>query len=106
MEPEEIRRLFFEGREGWRIKVYVKPRSSEEKFEVDPEGLVFYTPEPPIGGRANAALLKALSRALGVPTARIEIVYGMREKSKVVEIKEKDLELLVERLSRVLGQER
>jgi len=106
VEPKEIEKLFFEGREGWRIKVYVRPRSSGEGFEVDEEGLVFYTPEPPIGGRANAALLRALSRALGVPTSRIEIVYGIRDKSKVVEIKERDVSLLAERLSRALGRGR
>ncbi len=103
---EEVKRLFFEGRKGWRIKVYVRPRSSREGFELGEDGLVFYTPEPPIGGRANAALIKALSRALRVPSSRVDIVYGIREKSKVVEIMEKDVDVLAERLSRALGLER
>ncbi len=101
----DLKKLFFAGRDGWRIKVFVRTRSSKEGFEVDEEGLVFYTSEPPIAGRANAALIKALSRALGVPASRIEIVYGLRDKSKVVEIKEKDVDALAERLSRALGLE-
>ncbi len=47
--------------------IYVKPRSRETKLVVEGGELVFYTTEPPVGGRANASLVKYLSRRLGVP---------------------------------------
>ena len=40
----------------------------------------------PEGGKANAAVLKLLSKALGVPKSRLRIVQGETGRDKVVEI--------------------
>lgn len=96
-------KLFFKGKEGWRIKVYVKTSSPEEKIEIDEDGITFYTSEPAIKGRANAALIKTLSRIFDVPSSRIQIVHGFRERSKVVEIKNEELEKLLEKLRHYLS---
>lgn len=49
--------------------------------------LVVYVREPPIHGRANAALKRVLARKLGIRTDKIEIVYGVRSCAKEVLIR-------------------
>jgi len=49
--------------------------------------LVVYVREPPIHGRANAALKRVLARKLGIRTDKIEIIYGARSRVKEVLIK-------------------
>lgn len=98
-----IEKLFFKGKDGWRVKVYVKTNSPKEKIEINEDGIVFYTQEPPLQGRANAALIKTFSKIFDVSTSKVEIVYGIRDRSKVVEIKIKELEKLLERLKHYLS---
>jgi len=50
------------------------------------EELVFYTTEPPVGGRANESLIKYLSKKLKVPKKDVVIVRGIRDRVKVVRI--------------------
>jgi uncharacterized protein YggU (UPF0235/DUF167 family) len=40
----------------------------------------------PEGGKANAAVLKLLAKALGVPKSRLAIVQGETGRDKVIEI--------------------
>ena len=102
---EKIEKLFFRGKHGWRIRVYVRPQSSVDRLELEEEGLIYYTTEPPLHGRANASLLKALSRIFKVSTSQIEIVFGARDKSKVVEIRGKDLHELVDALKKLTSSQ-
>ena len=52
------------------------------------EGAVLrvYVTTVPEGGKANAAVLKLLAKALGVPKSRLRIVQGETGRDKVVEI--------------------
>ncbi len=65
--------------DGRIFTVRVTPRAARNKVMIDPDGradlrvLVTTVPE---GGKANAAVVKLLSRALGVPKSRIALVRG------------------------------
>jgi hypothetical protein len=78
---------------GWgehlKIQVKVKPRSKTEDVtrEMDGDVYVVRVKEPPVGGRANRAVLKLLAKHLGVPESRLSIVSGLTSKNKVIEVK-------------------
>jgi len=65
--------------DGRIFTVRVTPKASRNAVKVDPDGradLRVYVTKVPEGGKANAAVLKLLSKALGVPKTRIELVRG------------------------------
>ncbi len=41
---------------------------------------------PPLDGRANAALIKLLSRVLGIPARDVRLIRGVRGRDKTVQI--------------------
>ncbi|MEB2837217.1 MAG: DUF167 domain-containing protein [Desulfurococcales archaeon] len=86
VEVEKLVGLVEEVRGGSRLRVYVKPESPEEKLVLEGGELVFYTSEPPVQGRANAALVRFLSKALRVSRADVEIVRGLRDRVKLVRV--------------------
>jgi len=101
----DVRKLLSAGRRFVDLQVYVKPEARETRLTVEGGELVFYTEEPPVKGRANAALVKALSKMLGIPSSRIRIVGGVRSRSKRVRLMNMDAEILAERLAEILGGE-
>jgi len=65
--------------DGRIFTVRVTPRASRNKVMTDPDGradLRVMVTTVPEGGKANAAVVKLLSKALGVPKSRIELVRG------------------------------
>ena len=70
-----------------RITVKVKPRASAQAIEgwLD-EILVIRLTSPPVDGAANNALLKLISKKLGIAKTRIRIVSGEKSRKKVLEI--------------------
>ncbi len=88
------------------IRVYVKPGSSREGFSFEDEHVVFETREPPVRGKANAALIKSISRAMGIPKSKVSIVSGLKDRVKLVALDlgenidaDKIKELIMKRLS-------
>lgn len=72
---------------GMRIYVKAKPGAREEGVEkIDESNFIVSVKEPPVQGRANAAILKALADYFGVAVGRIKIVSGWTSRQKVVEI--------------------
>ena len=72
-----------------RITVTVTPGARSERVErVDASRLRVAVTEPPREGRANAAVVRAVARFLGVPTSAVRIVHGATSRSKALEIKE------------------
>ena len=68
-----------------KINVKAKPNSNENKVEkVDDQNFVVSAKEPPVQGRANRAIVKALSEYFHTP--RVRIVSGHTSRQKVVEI--------------------
>ncbi|HIC98682.1 MAG TPA: DUF167 domain-containing protein [Pyrodictiaceae archaeon] len=84
------------------IEIYVKPESSETKLVVEGGDLIFYTDEPLLQGRANASLIRYLSRVLRLSPSKIDIVYGVRERLKRVRVYDVDYEQIVEKLVAVI----
>lgn len=70
-----------------RITVKVKPRASSDSIEgwMD-EVLVVRLTSPPVDGAANAALVKLISKKLGIARGRVTIVSGEKSRKKVLEI--------------------
>ncbi len=74
---------------GTRLSLRVTPKASRNAVaapEADGDPLRVYVTTVPEGGKANAAVLKLLSKALGLPKSRLEIVQGATGRDKVVEI--------------------
>jgi len=58
---------------------------------------------PPVGGAANAALLKLLAKLAGFAPSHARIVAGTRDRSKTVLIECPDPALVAARLRRLIG---
>ncbi len=67
------------------LSVHVLPRSSKEEVAGFSEGAArIRLTAPPVENRANEALLLFLSRKLGIPRRRVELVAGGRGRRKIV----------------------
>lgn len=79
----EVRRLAH----GVAFWIHVTPRASRERVGGAHGGaLRVAVCEPPAGGRANAACVHALARALGVGRADVELDPGARGRRKRVAV--------------------
>jgi len=87
---------------GVELEIHVKPRSRKTSLVLRDGCLTFYTEEPPLRGRANASLVKHLSRLLGIPQSRVLIVSGLTGRVKRVRIGA-PREAVLEKLGRVVG---
>lgn len=83
MKPPDLSHL---SRPGAEIALRVTPRASRDAIDETPEGVVVKVTTPPEDGKANAAVLKLLSKALGVPKTRLVLVRGARGRDKVVRV--------------------
>lgn len=54
---------------------------------------------PPIEGKANAELIKYLSKSLGVSKSSITFISGETSKDKLLEIPNFDMKAIIEKLS-------
>jgi hypothetical protein len=65
--------------------IHVTPRSKRERLgPLHADALRVAVAAPPVEGRANAACVKALAAALGVPRSAVEIDPGARSRRKRV----------------------
>jgi uncharacterized protein YggU (UPF0235/DUF167 family) len=66
----------------------VKPAASRARVggRYGEDALVVAVTEPAVDGRATAAALRALARALGVPAGDVVLVSGATSRTKVVEV--------------------
>lgn len=70
-----------------KISVKAKPAAREEKIEkIDETSFVVSVKEPPVQGRANAAIARALAGYFGVSTYQVKLVSGFTSKQKIFEI--------------------
>ena len=95
-------------RDGVRVAVRVTPKSSRPGIAgvgVDAAGRAFIDVRvgaAPEGGKANAALVKLLAAAWGVPPSRLSVVAGARARRKTVRVAG-DPGALMRRLGRWIG---
>lgn len=70
-----------------KIFVRARPNSKEEKIEkIDENNYVVAVREPPVKGRANKAITRALADYFQISPARIKIKVGHASKNKIIEI--------------------
>ncbi len=100
-ELDVLGRALNESKKGVIIQIYVKPSSDREELVLEGGELVFYTTEPPEKGRANAALIKYLSKRLRIPVSKIDIVSGQRDRLKMILIKDVKFDEIVELISNI-----
>ncbi|MFH1575577.1 MAG: DUF167 domain-containing protein [Candidatus Nealsonbacteria bacterium] len=71
-----------------KIFIKVKPAAREELVEkVDETNFNVQVKEPPVGGRANMAVIKALADYFGIAQSNIRIISGFTSRLKTIEIK-------------------
>ncbi|MFH1560086.1 MAG: DUF167 domain-containing protein [Chloroflexota bacterium] len=82
-----------------RIVLRVQPRARRTEVTVSEAGVVTVrVSAAPERGRANAAVVEALARALGVPTSTVQIVQGHGSRNKVVVVEGLTQEEVMSRL--------
>lgn len=102
---EKLLKNIYEKDDGLVINIYVKHESAMEKLVLENDDLVYYTIEPHIKGRENAALIRFLSRVLGLPISKIHLIYGAKKTLKAVLIRDIDLDKLVNTLIKYIKHE-
>jgi hypothetical protein len=70
-----------------RLRVSVKPGARQERVSREPDGslLVSVTARAQ-EGKANAAVVKAVAKALRVPRSSVRIVSGLSSRTKMLEV--------------------
>ncbi|MGD0977384.1 MAG: DUF167 domain-containing protein [Minisyncoccia bacterium] len=67
-----------------KIFVTAKPSAHEERVvQVDDSHFEISVKEPPVQGRANTAIARALASHLGIPASRVKLVSGFSSRKKV-----------------------
>lgn len=70
-----------------RVFVKAKPKSKEERVEkIDDTHFVVFVKEPPVQGRANMAITKALAQYFGVSVSSVRLTSGFSSKEKIFEV--------------------
>ena len=70
-----------------KIFVKAKSRSKEERVEkIDDTHFIVFVKEPPMQGKANAAIAKALAEHFGVPAHSVKLTSGFSSKDKTFEL--------------------
>lgn len=70
-----------------KLFVAAKPGARREKVEkIDETHFEVAVKEPPVHGRANAAIVRALADFLGAAPSRLRIVSGWSSRRKIVEV--------------------
>jgi uncharacterized protein len=73
-----------------RLAVHVHPRARTERLEWDGSALQLQVREPPAGGRANAAVIRAVAQWADVAPSQVAIVSGAAARHKLAGIERED----------------
>lgn len=69
------------------LRVRLTPRAARPKVDLLEDGsLAVRVSAPPVDGQANAALVKAVAKALGLAPSRVRLVRGERSREKTLRI--------------------
>ncbi len=69
------------------VEILVQPRAAKERLgPVHQDRIKLAVHAPPVDGEANAAIVRYLSRALGVPKSAVRIERGESSRRKTVRI--------------------
>lgn len=68
-----------------RYEIFVTPNARQDRIvKVTEKKLEAWVKAPPVGGKANTALLKLLRRYFN--TSRIEILKGHKSREKIIQV--------------------
>jgi uncharacterized protein (TIGR00251 family) len=69
------------------VKVYLQPKSSKNEV-VGPyrDGIKVKVTAPPIGGKANEALIRFLAKEFGISSSYFKIIKGHHSREKTLKI--------------------
>ena len=89
------------GRLGAALAIRVIPGASRNEIaEILDDGTIrIRLTAPPVEGRANAALIDFLSKILGIPKSKIDIIAGHSRRDKLVSILDVDAETIQARIA-------
>jgi uncharacterized protein len=80
-----------------RFSVRLQPRASKSEIAgVQGVSLKVRVTAPPVDGLANEALIDSLSMALEIPRRNVCIVSGFSSRTKIVEVREVDIEKILQ----------
>jgi uncharacterized protein len=68
------------------FEITVSSGSSKSEISIDGENIKIYLNSPPVDGKANAELIKLLSKELHIAKSAIKIVKGERSRKKKIAI--------------------
>jgi hypothetical protein len=78
----------------------VQPNSSKEGIgEIKNDALIIRLNAPAVEGKANDALIRFLSKHLGIAKSRISIIQGERNRNKLVSLEGVSFEEIAGRLT-------
>ncbi len=70
-----------------KVFVKVKPRAKQAKIEkMRDNRFDVWVKEPPVEGKANEAVCKAMAKYFGVPLLRVKIISGSNSRQKIIEV--------------------
>ncbi|WP_226624183.1 DUF167 domain-containing protein [Alloyangia pacifica] len=70
------------------LELRVTPKASRNEIREEEGQLRVYVTTVPENGKANAAVVKLLSKALGVPKSRLTLVRGAISRDKAFRVEE------------------
>jgi uncharacterized protein (TIGR00251 family) len=90
-----------------RLRLRVSPGAARSRVVGrHGEGWKIRVAAPAEDGRANAAVVRLLAQALGVPRTQVTLVSGHATRDKIVELAETDPAEIDQRLHSAAGEER
>lgn len=70
-----------------KLIVSAKPGAREERVKrIDETHFFVAVKEPPVEGRANRAIIKAIAEFLGVSSSRLALISGRSRRQKIIEV--------------------
>jgi len=73
--------------EGWLLAIHVQPGAKKSQVAgLHGGALKIRVAAPPVEGKANAALIAYLAKALGVPKRAVTVVKGELSREKLVRV--------------------
>jgi hypothetical protein len=86
------------------VAVRLKPRASRDRLvSVDGLTIALAVTAPPVDGKANEAMLRALADLLDVPKSACSIIKGLASRNKAVRVSGLNSEVAVRKLKAALS---
>ena len=96
-----------ETEDGVLLRVIVRPKSTLKRifFDVNQDALVVNLKSPAREGKANAELLKRVSKVFGISTGDIKLVSGQKSREKTLLIIGLEMEAIRGMVAEIAGAE-